>query len=184
MIILLDAMGGDNAPDANIKGAVAAINQIKAELWLIGKEEVIKAKLKEFYKKTAEEISPRLKISRPTTNVLSSNFLFMKALIADEIGSNAIMKYLEITGNSVNAHEAWIPNVKIAATLYFARIPKIIPRMNPNTWDSAKIPILSFNAAASKRLFNAGIFFKTQSIGNMKIEVNPILCVHVTPGIP
>ena len=44
--------------------------------------------------------------SRPTTNVLSSNFLFMKALIADEIGSNAIMKYLEITGNSVNAHEA------------------------------------------------------------------------------
>ena len=59
MIILLDAMGGDNAPDANIKGAVAAINQIKAELWLIGKEEVIKAKLKEFYNKTAEEISSK-----------------------------------------------------------------------------------------------------------------------------
>ena len=52
MIILLDAMGGDNAPDANIKGAVAAIDQIQAELWLIGKEEVIKAKLKEFYNKT------------------------------------------------------------------------------------------------------------------------------------
>ena len=31
MIILLDAMGGDNAPDANIKGAVAAINQINAK---------------------------------------------------------------------------------------------------------------------------------------------------------
>ena len=46
MIILLDAMGGDNAPDANIKGAVAAINQINAELWLIGKEEVIKVKIK------------------------------------------------------------------------------------------------------------------------------------------
>ena len=39
MIILLDAMGGDNAPDANIKGAVNAINQIKAEVVLIGKEE-------------------------------------------------------------------------------------------------------------------------------------------------
>ena len=26
MIILLDAMGGDNAPDATIKGAVKAIN--------------------------------------------------------------------------------------------------------------------------------------------------------------
>ena len=58
---------------------------------------------------TANQISfapPMNGQSRPTTNVLSSNFLFMKALIADEIGSNAIMKYLEITGNSVNAHEA------------------------------------------------------------------------------
>ena len=62
MIILLDAMGGDNAPDANIKGAVKAIDQIQAEVWLIGKEDVIKSKLKEFYGKTAEEISPRLKI--------------------------------------------------------------------------------------------------------------------------
>ena len=28
MIIILDAMGGDNAPDATIKGSVRAINQI------------------------------------------------------------------------------------------------------------------------------------------------------------
>ncbi|MGN1327730.1 MAG: phosphate acyltransferase PlsX [Clostridia bacterium] len=69
MIILLDAMGGDNAPDANIKGAVAAINQIEAELWLIGKEDVIKSKLQEFYGKTAEEISPRLKIYNATETI-------------------------------------------------------------------------------------------------------------------
>ena len=30
MVILLDAMGGDNAPNATIKGAVKAINDIKA----------------------------------------------------------------------------------------------------------------------------------------------------------
>ena len=30
MNILLDAMGGDRAPDANIKGAVNTIKQIKA----------------------------------------------------------------------------------------------------------------------------------------------------------
>ena len=47
MIILLDAMGGDNAPDANIKGAVKAINQISAKVVLIGKEEVIKQRIKE-----------------------------------------------------------------------------------------------------------------------------------------
>ena len=48
MKILLDCMGGDNAPDANIKGAVNAINKIKAEVVLIGKEEVIRGKIKEF----------------------------------------------------------------------------------------------------------------------------------------
>ena len=69
MNILLDAMGGDNAPDANIKGAVKAINQIQAEVVLIGKEEIINAKIKEFYGKTAEEISPRLKIKNATETI-------------------------------------------------------------------------------------------------------------------
>ena len=69
MRILLDAMGGDNAPDANIKGAVNAINQIEAEIVLIGKEEVIKSKLKEFYGKTPEEISERLKIHNATETI-------------------------------------------------------------------------------------------------------------------
>lgn len=63
MIILLDAMGGDNAPDATIKGAVKAINDIKAEVVLIGKQDVINSKIKEFYgKDDIKEISPRLSI--------------------------------------------------------------------------------------------------------------------------
>ncbi len=62
MRILLDAMGGDNAPDATIKGAVAAINEIEAELVLIGKKEIIEEKSKEFFGKTIEEISDRLSI--------------------------------------------------------------------------------------------------------------------------
>ena len=49
MKIILDAMGGDNAPDANIKGAVNAINKVKAEVVLVGKEEIIRSKIKEFY---------------------------------------------------------------------------------------------------------------------------------------
>ena len=69
MNILLDAMGGDNAPDANIKGAVNTINQIKAEVTLIGKEEVIRNKIKEFYGKEMEEISPRLKIKNATESI-------------------------------------------------------------------------------------------------------------------
>ena len=41
MKILLDAMGGDNAPDAAIKGAVRASKEIKSEIVLIGNEEII-----------------------------------------------------------------------------------------------------------------------------------------------
>ena len=66
MRILLDAMGGDNAPDANIKGAINAINKIKAEVVLIGKEDIIRNKVKEFYGKSLEEISDRLKIKNAT----------------------------------------------------------------------------------------------------------------------
>ena len=60
MIIILDAMGGDNAPDATIKGAVRAINQIEADILLVGNTEVINQKVKEFYgKNDISEVSPR-----------------------------------------------------------------------------------------------------------------------------
>lgn len=69
MKILLDAMGGDNAPDATIKGAVKAINQVKASVVLIGNEDIIRNKFKEFYDKEPEEISDRL-IIKNTTEVI------------------------------------------------------------------------------------------------------------------
>ena len=69
MIILLDAMGGDNAPDANIKGAVAAVNEVKAEILLIGKEEILRSRFQELFGKSPEEISPRLKIYNATETI-------------------------------------------------------------------------------------------------------------------
>lgn len=69
MKIILDTMGGDKAPDANIKGAVNAINKVKAEIVLVGKEDVIRSKIKEFYGKEIEEISDRLKIKNATETI-------------------------------------------------------------------------------------------------------------------
>ena len=69
MKIILDAMGGDNAPDANIKGALKAIDKIKAELILVGKEDVIRSKIKEFTGKEIEEVSDRLKIQNATETI-------------------------------------------------------------------------------------------------------------------
>ena len=63
MVILLDAMGGDNAPEAVIKGAVKAINEINAEILLIGNEKIINDNIKRIYKKNSiEEISSKIKI--------------------------------------------------------------------------------------------------------------------------
>ena len=70
MRILLDAMGGDNAPEATIKGAVRAIKDIEAEVVLIGDESVINSKIKEYYgKKDVSEISPRLTIHHTTEQI-------------------------------------------------------------------------------------------------------------------
>lgn len=70
MIILLDAMGGDNGPDANIKGAVKAIKDIEAEVCLIGNKDIINKKIKQFYGKSdISEISPRLSIHHATQTI-------------------------------------------------------------------------------------------------------------------
>ena len=70
MVILLDAMGGDNAPDANIKGAVKAIKDIEAEVCLIGNKDIINEKIKKIYgKNDVSEISPRLSIHHTTETI-------------------------------------------------------------------------------------------------------------------
>lgn len=58
MRILIDAFGGDNAPDAVIQGAVEAVNEKKGfTAVLVGKEEVIKEKLASYvYDKARIEI--------------------------------------------------------------------------------------------------------------------------------
>lgn len=67
MTILLDAMGGDNAPDAVIKGAVKAINEIKSDILLIGNEKIINERVKEiFNKENINQISERIKIYNTT----------------------------------------------------------------------------------------------------------------------
>lgn len=67
MIILVDAMGGDNAPDAVIKGAVKAVNEVDANIVLIGDKEIINSKVKEFYgKDKIEDVSPKFSIEHTT----------------------------------------------------------------------------------------------------------------------
>ena len=64
MVILVDAMGGDNAPDAVIKGAVKAVNEVEANIMLIGNEEIINKKVKEFKKYENELYFLALDINR------------------------------------------------------------------------------------------------------------------------
>jgi len=60
-MILLDAMGGDNAPDSIIKGAILALENDKfsSSIGLVGVQEIIEKKLKEFNFDNSED---RIKI--------------------------------------------------------------------------------------------------------------------------
>ena len=70
MKIVIDGMGGDNAPDAVIKGAVKAAKEIKSEIILIGNEEVINNKAKEFYnKETITEVNSKITIKHCTEQI-------------------------------------------------------------------------------------------------------------------
>lgn len=68
MKILVDAMGGDHSPDEIIKGCVDALSVIESDIVLIGKEDVINAKVKEFYgKDNIKEVSERITIKNAET---------------------------------------------------------------------------------------------------------------------
>lgn len=70
MKVLVDAMGGDNAPDAVIKGAVRAAKEIESEIVLIGKEEVINGRVKELFgKDNISELSSKIKIKHATETI-------------------------------------------------------------------------------------------------------------------
>ncbi|MDE5830547.1 MAG: hypothetical protein K2H53_02455 [Clostridia bacterium] len=70
MVILVDAMGGDNAPDAVIKGAVKAASEIKSEIVLVGNEDIINNKVKEFYgRDTIYEMAKNIRIHNTTETI-------------------------------------------------------------------------------------------------------------------
>ena len=48
MRIILDGMGGDNAPAAVVEGAVIASKDIEHEIVIIGQEELINQELKKY----------------------------------------------------------------------------------------------------------------------------------------
>ena len=48
MKIILDGMGGDNAPEAIVEGAVLASKEIQHQIAIIGKEDLIKDELKKY----------------------------------------------------------------------------------------------------------------------------------------
>ena len=71
MIILLDAMGGDKAPEAAITGAIKASKEIESDILLIGNKDIINKKVKEIYDKdNISDISPKLSIHHTTEEIV------------------------------------------------------------------------------------------------------------------
>ena len=65
----MTACGGDNNPDANIKGAIKAAKEVESQIILIGREEVIRKRIKEIYKKELEEITDNITIKNATETI-------------------------------------------------------------------------------------------------------------------
>ena len=51
MIIALDAMGGDNAPQSNVEGAILACKQTSHKVLLVGKQDLLKQELSKYASK-------------------------------------------------------------------------------------------------------------------------------------
>ena len=63
MVILVDAMGGDNAPDAVVRGCSKGSIGSAAEIVLVGNEEIINKKVKEYFgKNKIEEMASNIRI--------------------------------------------------------------------------------------------------------------------------
>jgi len=70
MRIILDAMGGDNAPDATIKGAVRASREISSQIILVGNTDIINQKVKQFYgKDKIEDVASNISIHHATEQI-------------------------------------------------------------------------------------------------------------------
>lgn len=62
MKIIFDAMGGDNAPEANIKGLYKFIKESEAHVILVGKEEKLNEISKRLYNKNITEMSSKISV--------------------------------------------------------------------------------------------------------------------------
>ncbi len=70
MRIILDAMGGDNAPDATIRGAVKASQEVQSQIILVGDEQIINSKVKDFYgKDSITDVSSNITIHHCTEQI-------------------------------------------------------------------------------------------------------------------
>ncbi|NLN14133.1 MAG: phosphate--acyl-ACP acyltransferase, partial [Tissierellia bacterium] len=57
MRVIIDGMGGDNAPSEIVRGAIDALKEYDIDLLIVGKEDLIRAELKKYdYKKEKVEI--------------------------------------------------------------------------------------------------------------------------------
>ncbi len=86
MKILIDAMGGDNAPQAIVEGAVSAIKQIEHEIILIGQEEVVLPAIKKHGSKMLGFV--------PATEIISNDEAPVRAVRSKK--DSSIVKGLEM----------------------------------------------------------------------------------------
>ncbi|MDD5021171.1 MAG: phosphate acyltransferase PlsX [Endomicrobiaceae bacterium] len=125
MIIALDAMGGDKAPDINIEGAVLATKYTEHEVLLVGKQEVLYPLLDK-YAKIHNVLSSKIKIIN-ATEVIEMHESPASAVRQKKDSSMAVCAKL-VVDKQADAFVSMGNSGAAMATaiMYFKRIPGVL----------------------------------------------------------
>lgn len=144
MKIVIDAMGGDNAPQAQIEGAIRAVNETGIDIVLVGKEDIIKNELLKYkYKSGNVEIVN-------ATEVITNHEEPVKAVRAKKNSSLVVAANMVKNGNGDALLSCGNTGALLTAGLLIVgRIKGILRPALATTLPTAKGPKLLIDAGAN-----------------------------------
>lgn len=144
MKIVIDAMGGDNAPAAQIKGAIRAVNELDVDIIFVGKEEIVRDELKKYK-------YPEKKVSVVNADEVITNHEEPAKAVRSKKNSSIVVAAGLLRNNEADALLACGNTGAILASglLVVGRIKGILRPALATTLPTAKGPKLLIDAGAN-----------------------------------
>lgn len=144
MKIIIDAMGGDNAPAAQIEGAIRAVNELDVDIIFVGKEEIVLNELK-------KHKYPEKKVSVVNADEVITNHEEPAKAVRSKKNSSIVVAAMMLKNGEADALLACGNTGAILASglLVVGRIKGILRPALATTLPTAKGPKLLIDAGAN-----------------------------------